>query len=393
MVSIEEAIKVFTNGIRISDIEEVSISECDGRILAKDISAVMNVPSYNRSAMDGYAVRSIDCMGGAPYVMTVVGENLAGESNDYEAKPKTAVRVMTGAYIPDGYDCVIKQEDTDYGMDKVEIRTDAKPWFNICRIAEDVSEGRLLFKTGTKLGPMHIGCIAMQGIDKVSVYKQARIAIISTGSELLEAGSPYEKGKIYNSTSYILESYIKRSGMICEGKYICPDDEKAFKDIIDKAADSADLIITTGGMSVGKRDFIPYVMDDIGAKLLFRGVDVQPGTPTGGYVYKDSHVLCLSGNPYAALVHFMIFYYEYLYGMYGVEEMRLARTKARFVGGFSKKVRGRRIVRGIHENDTVRVPDEKHESSVISNMVMCNCLIDMKKVPDDELVDIYILNL
>ena len=383
MIEIDEALKKMLEYTPVCrGYEWADIDDCAGRVSFEDVTASVNVPHFPKSAMDGYAVRSKDVLCATeenPVVLTVLGELCAGEYREFDIKPMTAVRVMTGSLVPDGYDCVIRQEDTDYGEENVKIYRPVNAYTNYCKVGEDIRCGDVVLKKDSLIKSLDLGLLASLGIGKIKVKRQLNVVIISTGTELIEIGTPLLAGKIYNSTSYILKSKVRLSGqrvLACEH---CSDDVDIVADMIDKYIANADLIITTGGVSVGKKDIIPDVMRKLGARQLFKKLNIQPGTPTECNLYKGKILLNLSGNPYAALANFEIFYYKYIAHYMENKSFENQVKSAILDSEYEKVNKVRRLVRAFYEDGHVRLVDKVHASSVIANLAQCNCFIDIKE--------------
>lgn len=362
--------------------EEVQLSDCAGRIIAEDVKAGMMVPPFPKSAMDGYAVRTADILDASrekPVILRVSGELLAGDYKEIRYEPNTAVRVMTGAFIPDGYDAVVRQEDTNYGMEQVEIYAPVQEVYtNYCMVGEDIQKGSLVIKKYTRLRPCHIGLLASLGVTKVRVLRQAKIAIISTGTELTECGEELAPGKIYNSISHMLAASITSEGLTVERTVICRDDEQLLEAEIREALECADFVITTGGVSVGKRDIVPGVLERMGARELFRRANIQPGTPTLASVLNGKMILSLSGNPYAAMANFEIYFWPAMAVFMQNLSFDIKIADAVLKSEYNKVNKMRRLIRAYAENGEVKLPFGVHASSVIHNLVGCNCFIDLE---------------
>ena len=226
--------------------------------------------------------------------------------------------------------------------------------------------------------PVHIGLLASLGIGQVEVTEPVKVAMISTGSELLQIGEKLCTGKIYNSISHMLSASIGKAGFTVVSSEICQDEEIILKNTIQKAAEEADVVITTGGVSVGKKDLLPKVMEDLGAKVLFHGANIQPGTPTMGSVLDKTPILSLSGNPYAAMANFELYFWKIACRMMNCKAWLPKIEKVTLECEYRKVNRLRRLVRAYAENGQVQIPTEVHSSSVISTMTQCNCFIDIE---------------
>ena len=199
-MEIEQCVELFLEKVTpVSEIERVHLTRACGRVAAQDVCAKEPVPAFPKSAMDGYAVCAAQVENASrenPVILKVLGENCAGDCNEFPFLPNSAVRVMTGAYIPQGYDAVVRQEDTDYGMDKAAIYAPVKPYANYCKTGEDMKAGETVLEKGSLITPLHVGLLAGIGTEYTDVYRQLKVALISTGSELTPIGTALEKGKI-----------------------------------------------------------------------------------------------------------------------------------------------------------------------------------------------------
>lgn len=379
-MEIEECVDLFLEKVTpVSETERVHIVDACNRVAAKTVCAGQPVPAFPKSAMDGYAVCAFEIESASkdnPVILKVLGENSAGDCNELSYQPNTAVRVMTGAYIPKGFDAVIRQEDTDYGMDNVAIYAPVKSYANYCKVGEDMAAGETVLEEGTVITPLHIGLLASIGTEYVEVYRQLRVALVSTGSELTPIGTALEKGKIYNSILYILKAAVEREGLCVSYERVCADEELALEEILLEAAESADIVITTGGVSVGKKDLLPAVLEKAGAQRLFTRANIQPGTPTIGSILKGKPILSLSGNPYAAMVNFEIYFWELTAALLHNDSYKPVTKIAVLQSDYAKTNKLRRFVRAYEEKGNVFLPTKTHASSVISNMTQCNCFID-----------------
>lgn len=381
MMEIEECVDLFLENVTpVSETERIPIASACQRVAAERVCVSQPVPAFPKSAMDGYAVHALD-IGQAsrenPVVLKVLGENCAGDCNEFAYLKNSAVRVMTGAYIPEGFNAVIRQEDTDYGMEEVTVYSSVKPYANYCKIGEDMQRGETVLEKDSRITPLHIGLLASAGVEQVKVYRQLRAAVISTGSELTPLGTALEKGKIYNSILYILKAAMEKEGIAVVYEKICADEERTLERMLLEAAYSADIVITTGGVSVGKKDLLPGVLEKAGAKRLFTRANIQPGTPTIGSMLNGKPVLSLSGNPYAAIANFEIYFWELAAAMLHSDSYKPLIKKAQLESDYPKVNKIRRFVRAYAEDKKVCLPTQTHASSVISNMTRCNCFMDL----------------
>lgn len=387
MIEINEAIQILVENIlKQRKTEVVSLLDSTNRILAEDVYSDINVPDFPKSAMDGYALRAIDSKGATqkkPVVLNVIEKIYAGDYSDIEAYENTAVRLMTGSFIPKGYDSVIKQELTNYGEENVEIYAETRPFNHYCPVGEDIQIGELVFSKGAKIKSTHLSILASIGKHQVSVYKQMKVSLISTGSELIKPGNPLEPGKIYSSTNYTIASNLIQNGFELKNLTLSMDDEKILSAQILSDLEESDILLTTGGVSVGDKDLMPDVMKNIGAEILFHSIAMKPGTPVLAARYKEKLILCFSGNPYASLANFNVLFWPVAAKFYQSSDLLLKKFKLVIAEGYLKKSCLTRFVRAKEEQGKIYLIDKNHKSSVISNMIDCNVMIIQK--PDTEI--------
>lgn len=381
-VTVEQAVElILAHTSVITETEEVSLLESPGRILAQDMAASFDNPPFDRSPVDGYACRAEDLKGAAPetpVMLTVTEEIDAGQYSEREVKPGQAVRIMTGAAIPPGCDCCIRQEDTDYGEQTVSVYCALKKWDNYCFAGEDFKKGSVLLKKGARLGYVEAAVLAGMGVDRVPVYRQPKVVLLTSGDEVVEPGRALPPGKIYNSNLTMLAARLQDFGIRpCYAASI-EDDPAVMAEALRGTVEKADVIITTGAVSVGKKDIMHEALKRVGAERVFWRVQVKPGMPTLVSVYKGVPVISLSGNPFGVAVTMEILIRPLLQKMMGDDRLKLVRVKGTLEDSFPKPIRGRRLVRAFYENGRFRLPDGLHSNGVLSSMAGCNCLLDLK---------------
>jgi molybdopterin molybdotransferase len=312
MLTVAEASERILAEIRQLGIESVALRKALGRICAEDISATVTMPPWSNSSMDGYAIRSADItpvMSGEPVKLRVVATIAAGEFAPRPLKRGEAMRIMTGAPIPEGADSVIRKEDTDGGSGKVEIRDARDVWKNIRPAGEDYQRGDLLAKHGTPIRPALIGVLASTGVSKVKTFKRPRVAIISSGNELVEIDDFDEvvaARRIVSTNSYTLDALTRVAGAIPVDLGIAADTKASLRRKLESARD-CDLILTSAGVSVGDLDHTRDVFSALGGKQKFWKVKMRPGAPLAFGMLDDIPWLGLSGNPVSAMVSFELF--------------------------------------------------------------------------------------
>jgi molybdenum cofactor synthesis domain-containing protein len=303
-ISFEEArSQVLANCRPIERSEAVAASSACGRVLSGDVMALMPVPRFSRSAMDGYAVRDIDTAGAndAPVRLRLKGSVYASEMPHFEILPGECARVSTGATMPSGADAVVRVEDTDIDGDTVIIRCPVREGECVSAAGSDIKAGRMLFAGGTVLDPARIGALASQGISSIEVYARPRVAVISTGDELTEPGYELKEGHIYDINTSSLSALIGESGGIPLKTSITADTVEALTNSL-KVIFSADMVVISGGSSVGEKDYIQEVLSSLGT-LIFHSVRIKPGQPTAFAVVKGKPVIALPGPPTACLMN------------------------------------------------------------------------------------------
>lgn len=284
--------------------EEVPLLGAWGRVLAVDVTAAINVPPFPRSPYDGYALRSADTLGASeetPVTLTLTEELPAGTAPRQPLGPGQAAKILTGAPIPPGADCVVKYEETRFTDSTVTLFSPLSPG-NIVPAGEDVTAGSLLAKAGTVLDPGLTGVLAGQGLDRVSVFRRPAAALVSTGSELAPQGSPLAPGQIYGTNLYTIGGLLSGMGCAVHDGGTLADDPAALARTLDELAGRYDLVVTTGGASVGDYDYTQRAIEAAGGEVLFHKLAFKPGGAMLAGVLNGTVVLGLSGNPGAAAV-------------------------------------------------------------------------------------------
>jgi molybdopterin molybdotransferase len=285
--------------------ETVSLSDAYGRVIAADVKAVMMSPPFDRSPFDGYAFRGEDTAGASrerPVTLSITEEIPAGKASKVEIQPGYAAKILTGAPIPKGANATIKYEDTEYTPTEVKIFEPVRPHTNVIYAGDDIKAGASIAERGMVITASHQGILAGQGISEVTVYRKPVIKILNTGSELMEVGTPLRPAMIYNSNVYTLSGYLKDMGTVPLNAGIVEDDPEVIAAGISAALSTSDMVITTGGASVGDYDWAVTSASMLGAEILFWKVDMKPGGSMMAAVKDGKLILGLSGNPGAAVL-------------------------------------------------------------------------------------------
>lgn len=365
---------------RITETETADLLHAPGRILAQDMTAPFHNPPFDRSPIDGYACKAADLSGASkecPATLTVVREIDAGQHSDQEILPGQAVRIMTGAAIPPGCDCCVRQEDTDYGEERVNIYRSEKPWENYCFAGEDFKTGDALLKKGARLSFVESGVLAGMGLTQAPVYRRPRAAVFTTGDEVVLPGNPLPPGKIYNSNLALLTARLQDFGAELSHMASIPDEPAAMAKALQKAAQDSDVIFTTGAVSVGKKDIMHEALSLAGAKRIFWRVQIKPGMPTLFSVYENTPILSLSGNPFGVAVVTELLARPMIQKMAQDDSLKLVRAQGIITEDFGKTSKMRRFVRAIWNQGKFSLPDGLHSNGVLASMIGCNCLLDI----------------
>lgn len=364
----------------VDGVETLPLPDALRRVAAEDVASPIDVPPFDRSPLDGYALHSADISGASrenPAVVRVTGEACAGCGEVFRPGPGEAVRVMTGAPVPETCDCVIRQEDTDEGMTVAKIYAPVGHGKNICFAGEDVRRGTVVLRAGEELTSAHIGVLASLGVTEVAVRRRVRAALLCTGDELVQPGQPLAFGKIYDANRAALTARLTELGVALRVLNSAADDPERVAALLRDAAENADLLLTTGGVSVGKKDIFHQVLPLMGAERLFWKVAMKPGSPLLTGLYRGKLLICLSGNPFAALACFELFAVPVLRTLMGRSDAANRRIRAVLEGGFPKPSGGRRLIRAFFDGERVRLTGDNHSSGSLATAVGCNCLIDI----------------
>jgi len=308
MIRIEEAYKLVSDAVELMGTEKLDIRECLHRVLAEDIISDVDMPPFDKSAMDGYACREEDL----DKAMKVIETIPAGKAPEKKVLPVQCSEIMTGAPLPEGANCVIKVEDTRLDASGSVIFKGKRGKSNIAYQAEDVAKGDILIHKGTFIEPQHIAILAATGYSHPEVAVKPKVAIISTGDEIVEPDQQPGISKIRNSNAYQLIGQVQKCGAEADYIGIAQDTEQESYEIIDEAFKEHDVVMLTGGISMGQFDFIPKVFEKLGVEVLFKTLAVQPGKPTLFGKLGEKRIFGLPGNPVSAFNTFELLVRPYL---------------------------------------------------------------------------------
>lgn len=362
---------------------QVFLAEAAGSVLSRDVVAPLNLPPFDRSPLDGYALRAADvrqASAAQPVALRVVEEVRAGFVASQAVGAGCAVKIMTGAPLPDRADVVVPFEDVACRGDLVCITEPLASGSNIIYAGEDVAAGDLAAEAGTLVTPPLVGLLAALGMETVPVYGKCRVALFSTGDELLEPPQALQPGKIYNSNLHSLRAYCRMVGAETVTLGTAVDEETVIAARLEEALLQADLVMTTGGVSVGDYDLLPAALRKVGAKILFHGLDMKPGSPAMGAVCRGKPILALSGNPAAALIAFELLGAPLLKKMLGWKNVLPQRVGAILDDDFAKTSRQRRFVRVRLEAQGMQLHAKlagSQSNGALQSMAVSNALLDV----------------
>jgi len=349
LLPFEEALEEVLNSItRTTAVERRAITEAVGRILAEDLKATFNYPIFDYSAMDGFAVRSADTATASPdnpVVLEIAGEVSAGEFVEETLPPGKAYKIFTGAPIPPGADAVVEVERTRVEGNRVILTEPVREGANIRKAGEYARLGEVIAQRGEELTPGKIGVLAAFGYGFAKVYARPKVAILSTGSELREPCEPLLKpGQIYNSNSYALSAAVVQNGGEAVNLGNVGDDYQLLKRTLAETVSDFDIYITTGGVSMGEKDYVQFLVKELGFDIKFHKIRVKPGKPTLFATYDGGRRLFfgLPGNPVSALVNFYLLVYPAMRKLQGARELFKPKIKAILTEDFKRKGAQRR---------------------------------------------------
>lgn len=380
MINADMALTLILDNCGTLSTEKVKLRGALGRTLTQDIVATENIPPFDNSSMDGFAVRSMDIRKASkknPVVLTLVGESSAGHVFAARLNHGETTRIMTGAKIPEGADCVVPIELVHADEKTVQFVTPAKPGRYIRRVGEDIRINDFALRSGEVIGPAQIGVLASLGCTRVEVTRKPNVQILPTGDELVEVSQKLSEGQIRNSSSYALAGFVKQAGGKSTVLPIVPDKKKRIRKAIEGAL-GCDLLIITGGVSVGKYDLVKEILEELQVEIKFWRVNIKPGRPLLFGKHNDTLVFGLPGNPASTSVTFLQFVRPALEKMLGRNSRQPMQLSAVLDEPIAKKDGKRHFVRGIATSvkGILHVCTTGTQSSgVMSSMAKANCFI------------------
>ena len=346
MMSVDEAVGIITARVTaVHEVESVSLTEADGRILARDISAPLPLPPFTNSAVDGYAVRSGDLPLQDEQAFPVTGRIQAGASAREPVKPGHAVRIFTGAPMPQGADTVFMQEDVRIDeAGRVVLPTGLRAGANVRPAGEDIPVGNFALAAGLRLRPQDVALAAAFGLTHLDVIRRIRVAVFSTGNELVPPGVPREAAQLFDSNRFMLMAMLGRLGCEVSDLGILSDDRASLALGLKKVADAHDLILTTGGVSTGEEDHVKAGVESVGTLVLWR-MAIKPGRPVAMGIIAGTPFIGLPGNPVASFVTFVHVVRPTVLALSGASQQHLLPMPVRAAFTYKKKIARREYVR------------------------------------------------
>jgi molybdopterin molybdotransferase len=373
LIPVKNALQIIEN-IKITlNKESILLEEANTRVLAEDIEVLVDVPPFDRSAMDGYAViagNTSHASPSNPIYLEIVDEIGAGSVSKHALSNGQAIKIATGAPMPAGSNAVIMEEDIEQRDNKIKITKSVAFNRDVALKGEDLKKGEIILKEGQILGPHHLSVIASSGYDKVKVFKKPKIGVIITGNELVEPTAHLEPGKIPNSNRFALKGLVEESLAVPYIKH-CKDDLHTMVNELQDYVEKVDVVITTGGTAISKGDVVVDATGKLG-EVLFHGVAIKPGKPVGFGIINNKPVFMLSGYPVAAAVQFDIFTRNYILKMQNIsKKFDLIKCTA---GDDIRSAEGKcNIIRAKLEGDTVYPIRTK--AGINRSVIMSNCYI------------------
>ncbi len=391
MIPFHEAKSIVEKHLFTLDKEAISLHDAGGHVLAQDIVSTFPSPLFNNSAMDGFAVISSDTKGATlenPVTLKLVGVSSAGNPSNAKLKEGECIQCMTGAKIPDGADAIIMVEDSSGFTDSeiVEVMIEAFPGKHIRNRGEEIKEGEILIQNGTLLTPSEIGTCATFGYGNLSVYKKPKIAIFGTGDELIEPGNELEEGQIYNSNLYVFSELASRVGAEIIMRNVIKDNKESLRTFLTDALVSCDIIISSGGISMGKYDYVRDVFMELGVEEHFWKVAQKPGKPLFFGTGNSTLIFGLPGNPVSSYIGFMEWVWPVINTMMGQREREsltailkkpFPREKVKYRFLFGKA--------WMENGQLVCEPSPKVGSHMLTSSLQTNCILGSE--PGDRILN------
>lgn len=383
-----ESVKILLDKVNKLEKEEISIDEAFGRIMASDLIAKEDVPNFNRSPLDGYCFNcedTIEASENSPAILDVIEVVPCGNVATKKIGRMQAIKVLTGAKIPEGGNAVVKFEDVVEDGGKIKVFEKFKNNQNLILSGEDVKEGTVLAKAGDVVDVGVVGLAASLGIKSLCVYKNVKIGFISTGSEVVELDEKKDDGKIYNSNRYIFDAIFKKNNLNYKYFGVVDDDIDNIVKVFDKAVSECDIVISTGGVSVGDYDLVANALSKIGMNLFVDRIEMKPGMACCFAEKNGKFVLALSGNPMSSVTTFYAVCLPAIRKMMGYSNFDNQYFKAKLKNSFNKKIHNIRFLRGkmsVEDGEAVVELNLDQGNIVIKSLIDCNAMVKAENVKE-----------
>ncbi len=389
MISVQEAFDNITKNVNVSPIKNIETQYSLGQVLAEDVYSPINMPPFNQSAMDGYAIGDIESDS-----FSVIGEIQAGANSSHIKLQKgEAIRIFTGGMVPQGTATVVKQEIVEVKDKIIRITEEIKENQNIRPLGEQIEEGELALEKGTVIDAGVIGYLYGIGIHQIDVYSKPKTIVIATGNELTKPGKELSPGKIYESNTYTIQAALNEIGIDATIKTV-EDDYDSTREIIQNAIEDYDLVILTGGISVGDYDFVGKAVNEIGVEQIFYKVKQKPGKPIYFGKKDKTIVFGLPGNPAAALSCFYIYITPAIRKYQGFKDLTLKKRSLKLSADYQKTKKLSHFLKAFYKDNEVGILNSQ-SSAMLSSFATANCLLFLEEGKEEwkkgEIVEAYIL--
>lgn len=384
-LELEVARQLLLDSVKKIDTERVFLHQAHSRYLVQNVYAPMDVPGFSKSTMDGFALRALDTEGASkekPISIRIIGEVKAGDTEVIKLPRGCGVKIFTGAPLPGEADVVVKKENVFFQNGEILLTYPLKKNKNIVFRGSDFKEGEKIFSDGERLSPYHLGVLAALGLKEVPVFIKPRVGLISTGSELVSPDKTLAYGQIYNSNLFTLQALIEKWGGQGQDFGIVKDQCSAIRKALYQALEHSDLVITTGGVSVGDYDLVERVLREEKAEILFTKIGIKPGSHVIAGILENKLVIGLSGNPAAAFMSFDLLVRPLLKKLSGAKDLEERYLEVELAEGFTKASPQRRFLRTRviwEKGKWIAYQTGNNNTGILKTMLGYNALVDIPK--------------
>lgn len=400
-LTLDEALEVIDKINYKTEKETIHINNALNRVLAEDISSAENVPPFRRSSLDGYAIKSQDTIGVTeenPIKLDIIEEVPAGNVPLLSVKSGQCTKILTGAPVPDGADAVIRYEDVTFDSQNISLGINVNENANVAPIGEVIKKGELLSQEGDIITPSVGAVLSSVGVSKVSVYKKAKVALISTGSEVVSVDDELPKGKIRNSSHFMIKGYVENINAEVNYLGICKDDTDSISKKISEGLKDNDIVITTGGVSVGDYDLVKDAVLALGGEIVFWKLKLKPGSAFLLAKVNGKYVVGLSGNPGSAYITFQLIAIPLIKKIMGMSDYRLEKITVKLMEPLCKKRSITQYIRGklIIKDATAYIKLlPKQRNGMLNSELMCDILAELlpntNKLDANSLINAFLI--